>query len=77
MCGGDIWSRFRELAFEFAEGNSIKNLHTYCRPTQQILLFPSTYATRFGSTDHPQAFKYITLKIKMHVYCTFVRFHKF
>ena len=32
---------------------------------QQVLLILSTHATRFGRTDHIQAYKYIILKFKI------------
>jgi hypothetical protein len=46
---------------------SHQNWHTYCRQTQQTVLFSSIYATCFGGTDNPQAFEYLTLKTQ-HTY---------
>ena len=48
MCGWDMWSKFRVLAFEFPRENSIKMWHTYCRQPQQISLLPSTHVNMFG-----------------------------
>ena len=40
--------------------------HTYCRQPQRISL---VFATCFGTTDHPRAFKYKILKLKIkHIY---------
>jgi hypothetical protein len=39
-----------------------------CCQAQQILLVSSIYATCFGYIDHPHAFKYMTLKFKLHIY---------
>jgi len=41
------------------------NWHACCHQPRQILLVLSLHATCFGHTNHPKAFKYMILKLKI------------